>query len=156
AVDDKPRRQCASRLALGKVTGVPFGTNAEVSKSRLQDRQQPLAPRVCLGLTQGKEFAEDDLQRISLEVDQEEEELLLGSMQQSLATAAGGTPAGLAFDRWVGGVQPLLGPGEGRQQQLEFRDRQSGAGQELPPIALELCVGQHRAIVRRFLIPDKV
>jgi hypothetical protein len=77
---------------------------------------------IRLRLTQIKEFAQDDLQRISLEVDQDEQELLLGSMQESLATPARSPLAGLAFDSLVRRIQSLIGPGEGRQQQLKLRD----------------------------------
>src|SRR6266567_2342611 len=156
AVDDEPGARFGSWVALGKVTGAPLGPDAEIVKSDLQDRQQPLNPMIRLGLTQAKEFADDDLQRVGLEVGQDEQELLLGPMQQPLPTTARRTLAGLAFDGLARWVQPLIGPGESRQQLPELRHRQSRDGQELPPVALELRVCHHTAIVRGFLIPDNV
>ena len=64
----------------------------------MQDRQQPMNPMIHLRLTQAKEFAHDDLKRIGLEVDQDKQELIFGSMQESFATPASGTLAGLALD----------------------------------------------------------
>src|SRR5947209_3884176 len=113
-------------------------------------------PMVRLRLAQVKEFAQDDLQRIGLEVDQEKQELLLGSVQGSLATSAGRTLAGLAGDGLVRGIQSLIGPAEGGQQPLELWDRQSCEGQELPSIALEFCIRHHKAIVASFPITSKV
>src|SRR4051812_28696015 len=97
-------------------------------------------PMIGLRLTQIEEFAHDDLQRVSLEVDQDEQELLLGSMQESLATPTTSPLAGLAFDGLVRKIQSLIGPGESRQQQLKLRDGQSRERQESPSIALECCV----------------
>jgi hypothetical protein len=51
-------------------------------------------PIVHTRLTQAKEFAHEDLERIRLEIDQEEEYLLLGAMQDSLAASAGAPLAG--------------------------------------------------------------
>src|SRR3954447_11772143 len=132
--------------------GVPLRANAEIVKGRLQDRQQPMDPMIRLRLAQVEELALDDLQRIGLEVDQDEQELLLGSMQESLATSAGRTLAGLAGNGLVRGIQPLIGPAEGGQQPLELRDRQSCEGQKLPSIALECCIRHHKAIVALFPI----
>jgi hypothetical protein len=54
AVDDKPRLRFGSGVALGKVTGVPLGTNAESIQRYSQDRQQPLNPMVGLKREQGR------------------------------------------------------------------------------------------------------
>src|SRR3954447_15994125 len=109
-------------------------------------------PMIRLRLAQAKEFAHDDLQRIGLEVDQEKQELLLRSMQESLATSAGRTLAGLAGNGLVRGIQSLRGSAEGGQQPLVLWDRQSCEGQELPSIALEFCKCHHKAIVALFPI----
>src|SRR3954451_11637060 len=109
-------------------------------------------PVIRLRLAQVKEFAQDDLQRIGLEVDQYEQGFLLRSMQESLAPSAGRTLAGLAGNGLVGRIQSLIGPAEGGQQPLELWDRQSGEGQELPPIALEFGKCHHKAIVALFPI----
>src|SRR4051794_23809572 len=109
-------------------------------------------PMIRLRLAQVKEFAHDDLQRIGLEVDQEKQELLLGSVQGSLATSAGRTLAGTTGDGLVRGIQSLIGPAEGGQQPLELWDRQSCEGQELPSIALECCKCHHKAIIALFPI----
>src|SRR3954454_12699240 len=113
-------------------------------------------PMVRLRLAQVKEFAHDDLQRIGLEVDQEKQELLLGSVQGSLATSAGRTLAGTTGDGLVRGIQSLIGPAEGGQQPLELWDRQSCEGQKLPSIALEFCKCHHKAIVALFPITSMV
>src|SRR4051794_21252764 len=109
-------------------------------------------PMIRLRLAQVEELALDDLQRIGLEVDQDEQELLLGSMQESLATSAGRTLAGLAGNGLVRGIQSWIGPAEGGQQPLELWDRQSCEGQELPSIALEFCKYHHKPIVALFPI----
>jgi hypothetical protein len=70
-------------------------------------------PMIRLRLTEIDEFAHDHLQRVCLEVDQDEQELLLGSMQESLATPTSSPLAGLAFDGLVRKIQSLIGPGEG-------------------------------------------
>jgi hypothetical protein len=70
-VDDEAWLRSGRGLALGEVTGLPLGTNAEVVKGGPEDRQQPMNPIVHLRLTQGEEFAHDGLQRIGLEVDQD-------------------------------------------------------------------------------------
>jgi hypothetical protein len=51
-------------------------------------------PIVHARLTQAKELAHENLERIRLELDQEEEQLLLGTMQNSLAASAGAPLAG--------------------------------------------------------------
>ncbi len=111
-------------------------------------------PIIHPGLTQVKEFAHDRLQRIGLEVDQQKQELILGSLQPAFATAAKRTLAGLAFGGLVCGVELLIRLGEGRQQALELRERQARESQKLSPISLKCFVGNHAFIV--FLIPDKV
>src|SRR5215472_8864066 len=72
-------------------------------------------------------------------------------MQEALAPAAGRTLTGPAFKRLVRGIQAFVGPGEGRQQHLELRDRQPRESQELPPVSPQCRVGHHEAIV--FLFP---
>src|SRR3954464_505225 len=94
--------------------GVPLRANAEIAEGRLQDRQQPMDPMIRLRLAQVKEFAQDDLQRIGLEVDQEKQEFLLRSMQESLAPSAGRTLAGLAGNGLVGRIQFVDRPGRRR------------------------------------------
>src|SRR4051794_36830674 len=112
-------------------------------------------PMIRLRLAQVEELALDDLQRIGLEVDQDEQELLLGSMQEPLATSAGRTLAGTAGNGLVRGIQSLIGPAEGGQQPLELWDRQSCEGQKLPSIALECCKCHHKAIIALFPITSK-
>src|SRR3954467_5113209 len=98
--------------------GVPLRANAEIAEGRLQDRQQPMDPMIRLRLAQVKEFAQDDLQRIGLEVDQYEQGFLLRSMQESLAPSAGRTLAGLAGNGLVGRIQSLI---EARQKAVNSR-----------------------------------
>ena len=120
----------------------------------MEDRQQPMNPIVHARLTQAKEFAHDDLKGISLEVDQEEQQLIFRPMQDSLAASASGPLAGSICSGLVLGIQSLIGRREGGQQKLKLRERQAGEGQKLPTIALECCVGDHAAIVT--LISDNV
>jgi hypothetical protein len=55
----------------------------------MQDGQQPVDPVVHARLTQAEEFAHEDLERIRLERDQEEEQLLLRTRQDTLAASTG-------------------------------------------------------------------
>src|SRR4051794_6251780 len=123
-------------------------------KSRLQDRQEPMNPTIHPGLTQVKEFAHDRLQRIGLEVNQQEQELIPGMRQSPLATTARRTLARLAFGSLVGRVASLIRLCKGRQQQLELRERQAGEGQKPSPVGLECFVRDHAFIL--FLIPNNV
>src|SRR5258707_12616791 len=105
---------------------------------------------IRLRLAQVKELAHDDLQRIGLEIDQDKQELLLWSMQESLATSAGRTLAGLAGNGLVREIQSLIGLAEGSQQPLELWYRKSCEGRKLPSIALEGGIRHIKAIVALF------
>src|SRR5215208_7365634 len=94
-------------------------------------------PVVHPGLTQVKEFAHDRLQRIGLEVDQKEQELILGLLQAPFATTANRTLARLAFGGLACGIELLVRPWEGRQQTLELRERQARESQKLSAVRLE-------------------
>jgi hypothetical protein len=94
------------------------------------------------------------LERIGLEVDQQKQELILGSLQAPLATAAGGTLAGLAGGGLVCGVEPLVRLGKGSQQALELRERQAREGQKLAAVGPDRFVRDHAFIL--FLIPNNV
>src|SRR5438270_9780980 len=118
-----------------KVGGVPLGEDSQVVQGRAQDRQQPMNPIIYPRRTQVKEFAHDCLKRIGLEVDQKEQELILGLLQSPLATAANRTPSRLAFGGLVCGVESLIRLGEGSQQPLELRERQARKSQKLSPVS---------------------
>jgi hypothetical protein len=94
------------------------------------------------------------LERIGLEVNQQEQELILGLLQSPLATTANRTLARLAFGSLVGGIEALIRLGKGSQQQLELRERQAREGQKLSPVSLKCFVGGHAFIL--FLNPNKV
>jgi hypothetical protein len=129
------------------VTGTPLGTNAELVKGLLEDRQEPMNPMVDLGLTQAKEFAHDGLKGIGLEVNQDKQELIFGPMQEPLAAPANRTSPGLTFGGLAGRIDSLIGPWKGRQQTLKLRERQASEGQKPPPVRLECFVSDHAPIV---------
>src|SRR3954453_12224162 len=111
-------------------------------------------PIIHLGRAQVKEFAQDCLKRIGLEVDQKEQELILGLLQSPFATAAHRTLPRLAFGGLVCGVELLIRLGKGSQQTLELRERQARESQKLSPVILKCLVCDHASIL--FLIPEKV
>ena len=111
-------------------------------------------PIIHLGRTQVKEFAHNRLKRIGLEVDQKKQELILGLLQSSLATCANRTLSRLAFGGLVCGVELLIRPWKGSQQQLELRERQARESQKLSAVGLKCLVCDHAFIL--FLIPEKV
>ena len=111
-------------------------------------------PIIHLGRAQVKVFAQDCLKRIGLEVDQKEQELILGLLQSPFATAAHRTLPRLAFGGLVCGVVLLIRLGKGSQQTLELRERQAGESQKPSAVVLECFVCDHVFIV--FLIPDNV
>src|SRR5207248_2592137 len=141
-------------LALGKVTGIPLGTNAEIVKGLLEDRQQPMNPVVHPRLTQLKEFAHDGLKGIGLEVNQNEQEFVFWLMQASLATTARGTLTGLPLGGLACGIESLISPWKGSQQASKLRERQASEGQKPAAVGLECFVCDHAPII--FLIPDNV
>jgi hypothetical protein len=154
AVDDEAWLRFGRGLALGKVTGIPLGTIAEISQSLLENRQQAMNPIVHLRLTQIKEFAQDGLNRIGLEVNQDKQEFIFWPMQESLATTASGTLTGLPLGSLLGGIELLIRPWKGSQQNLKLQERQAREGQKLSAGGLERSVCDHAFIV--FLIPDNV
>jgi len=111
-------------------------------------------PIIDLGRTQAKEFPLDYLKRIGLEVDQKEQELILGLLQSPLATPADGTLSRLAFAGSVGGVELLIRLWKGSQQTLELRERQARESQKLSAVGLKCLVCDHAFIL--FLIPENV
>src|ERR1700733_11434787 len=153
-VDDQPGRFPGSALGLGEVRGVALGEDSQGVQGRAQDRQQPMNPIIHLGRTQVKEFAQDRLERIGLEVDQKEQDLILGLLQAPLATPANSTLSRLAFGGLVCGVVLLIRLGKGRQQTLELRERQPRGSQKLSAISLECWVCDHVSIL--FVIPETV
>ena len=153
-VDDQPGRFPGGALGLGKVRGVSLGEDSQVVQGRAQDRQEPMNPIIDSGRTQVKEFAQDGLQGIGLEVDQQKQELIRGLRQPAFATAANRTLAGLALGGLVCGVEFLMRLGKGSQQALELRERQARESQKLSPVSLKCFVCDHAFIV--FLIPNNV
>ena len=126
AVDDEAWLRFGRGLALGKVTGMPLGTNAEIVQGLLEDRQQPMNPIVHLRLAQTKELAHDNLKGISLEVNQNKQELIFWPMQEPLAPPASGTLTGLTFTGLVCRIESLIGLRKDRQQKLKLRESQAG------------------------------
>jgi hypothetical protein len=82
-------------------------------------------PIVHPWLTQIKELAHDDLERIGLEVYQEKQEFILWQRQEPLAAPARGPLAGLTLRGLVCGMESLIRLREGSQQKLELRERQA-------------------------------
>jgi hypothetical protein len=151
-VDDQPLVAGRVEWDLTEVVGIPFRTDAQFSEGRLQDGQEPVNPVVHGRLAHAEEFGHHDLQRIGLQVDEDEQQLLLRRMQCPLAPATSGPLAGLACQGLVGGVGRLIGPGKGRQEQLKLRKGQPGEGQALPTITLDCWVGHHDDVVSLFPI----
>jgi hypothetical protein len=120
-VDDEAWLPSGSGWVLSEVTGTPLGTNAELVKGLLEDRQEPMDPMVHLRLTQAKEFAHDGLKGIGLEVNKDKQELIFGPMQEPLAAPAHRTAPGLTLGGLAGRIDSLISPWKGRQQTLKLR-----------------------------------
>src|SRR5262245_54052311 len=136
AIDDEAWSRSGGGLTPGEVGGIPLGTNAEIVKSPLEDRQQPMNPVVHPRLTQPKEFAHDSLKGIGLEVNQDKQELVFWPLQAPLATATRGALTGLPFGGSACGMESLISPRKGTQQELKLRQRQAGEGQKLAAVGL--------------------
>ena len=65
-------------------------------------------------LTQAEEFSHDDLQGISPEIDEEEQQLLLGGMKCPPAAPASRPSAGSACRSPIRGIELLIRASEGR------------------------------------------
>jgi hypothetical protein len=63
-----------------------------------------------MGLTQVKEFTHHGSKGISLEVDQDQQELIFGSMQEPLAAPANRTSPGLTLGGLACRMDSLIGP----------------------------------------------
>jgi hypothetical protein len=77
-------------------------------------------PIVYARLTQPEEFPHEGLDRIRLEIDEEERQLLLRTRQNSLAASAGAPLTGPVRQGAVLGIPSVIGRSEGVQQGLEF------------------------------------
>src|SRR5262249_17572161 len=84
AVDDQVGRFALPPLVSGEPTGVAFGKKAQAIGGPHEDRQQPVNPAIGLGLAQAEETAQQLLQRISLLVDEDEQQLVLRAQQNGL------------------------------------------------------------------------
>src|SRR5262245_63814153 len=73
-------------------------------------------------------------------------------MQSSLASGTRGPLAGLASQGPVRGIQQFIGPCEGRQEMVKLRQGQASEGETFPPISLDFCIGNHRAMLSLFPI----
>jgi hypothetical protein len=122
-IDDEARLVPWSGLAPGEVIGVPLREDTQTIESLSHDGQQPMDPIVHARLTQAKELAHDDRERISLEIDEEEEQLLLRTRQDPLAASTGAPLAGPVFSGAVLGIPSVIGRSEGVQQESEFLKR---------------------------------
>src|SRR5262249_3128360 len=76
AVDDQPRVLPGSRLTPGKLPGVALREDAQFIEGLAQAGQQPVDPIIGPRLAYAEEFAQDGLQRIGLEIDEQEQQLL--------------------------------------------------------------------------------
>ena len=123
-------------MSPGEAARVALREDACLPQRVVQDRQQPVDPVVHPRLAQRKEFAQDRLQGVRLEIDQQEQQLLLRGVQHALAAAARKPLARATGQRLVRKVQPLIAPRERGQQELKLWKRQPSKGQELPAIAL--------------------
>lgn len=68
-VDDQPGALPRGCLALAKVTGVSLGEDAQLVQGLPQDGEQPVDPVVHPRLAQAKEFTQDNLEGVGLEID---------------------------------------------------------------------------------------
>ncbi len=113
-------------------------------------------PVVHPRLAQRKEFPQERLQGVGLEIDQQEQQFLFRRVEYTFAATAREPVPGLARQGLVGTVEPLIGLREGGQQELKFPKRQPSEGQELPAVILKLCVCHHEAVVLLFRIMSTV
>ena len=91
-----------------------------MNKQQLIDK---IAAEASMSKAQAEEFRHEHLQRVGLEIDQEEQEFLFRASQHSRPSGSGGALAGPACHGPVGGVQVFVGPGKGRQQEFKFWKR---------------------------------
>src|SRR4051794_23847106 len=89
--------------------------------SRMKPRTKLDIAKPLMGLTQVKEFAHDGLKGISLEVDQDKQELIFGSRQEPLAAPANRTSPGLTLGGLACRMDSLMGPWKGCQQTFNLR-----------------------------------
>jgi hypothetical protein len=129
AIDDQLRIPCCIGLALSKVSRVSLREDAQIREGILQDGQQPVNPVVHRRLTQTEEFGHDDLQGVGLEVDEDEQQFLFRAMQSPLTSPTSGALPGFASHCTVRGVERLVGPCEGGQEQVKLRKGQPCEGQ---------------------------
>src|SRR5207248_9137549 len=116
--------------------------------------QQAAKPVIHLRPAEAKDFSQESLQGVGLEVDQQEQQLLFRGLKHPGPAAPGRALARASRRGAVGGRAALVGTYEGRQQEVKFRWRQACEGQTPFPIAPEFRVGHHKANV--FLNSDKV
>ena len=146
AVDDQ-RPGAAGRpgrgRGIGEAAGVPLRADAQVVQRRQQHGQEPVDPVVHGRLAQPEQFAHEHLERVRLQVDQDEQQLLLRAAQDRPAAPAGLPKAGSARRRPVGATPPPICPREAAQQQVELGERQPREGKELAAVVSESRAGQH-------------
>src|SRR5258708_2343057 len=104
------------------MTRVSLGKNAQVIESTVENGQQPVNPKVRSLLTQIEEFAHEDLQGISLEIDENKQQFLFRAMQYAMAASSRKPLAGAACKGLLRGKKRLIGTCEGRQEPLKLQN----------------------------------
>jgi hypothetical protein len=90
---------------------VALREDAQIVQGRAHNREQVMQPIICLGGTDAKELAQDDLKRIGLQRDQDEQQFVGIVREGTGATCARPAPARLtrggSIDRVRAGVGRL-------------------------------------------------
>ena len=111
-----------------------------------------MQPIIRLGGADAKELPQDDLERISFQVDQDEEQFVRILREGAGATRARPTLARLTRGGSIHRVSAGVGPLEGGQQFTKLGVGQAGKRQKRPRLAGQRLVGHHTAII---LFPKK-
>ena len=107
AVDDAPSWPAVGRAGPAERPRVTLRQDAQLVEGVAEDGQEPAEPVVHPRSAQAEEFGHEYLQRVGLEVDQEEQQLLPRFVERPGAAPAGAALAGAARRRAVHGVQAL-------------------------------------------------
>ena len=119
--------------------GISFGENAQLVECVTQDGEQVVQPVVDTRLTQAEQLGHNGLQRIRLEVDQHEQQLLVRAGQGPSTAPTGAALTWLPGQGLEGfGIMAVVGLAKGGQQEVELREGQTGERQKLSRIRPQL------------------
>jgi len=126
AVDDDDPGALGPGRTSRQPTAVAFRKDAPVIQGRVQHREEDMEPVVRLGSTDAEELTQYHLERVGLQVNQDEQQFV-GAADESAGSPAPLPPlAELTSSRSIAGVGMLVGRLEGRQEIPELSGGQAG------------------------------